>query len=723
MNKQELKITLKSDLCAGSGYSYAGIVDSDICYDEVGLPYIPGKRLKGCMREAAELIGLSETEINRLFGIRGAERPNGVFLGNAYIENYEEIHKELQGLEKSLKEYVTPQSVLEQFSIIKAQTKIMENGVAKDNSLRFTRAMKQYSPLNQKEEMKFYANITYQDMDDNDCENFKMVVKALRNIGMNRNRGLGSVKCELGDEKNSDLVQIPTNKIDDMEEMYVLEYAVRNVAPLILSTDNDYSSEKYISGQNVLGYFASAYLRDGNLADGIFEEIFLKNNVLFSALYPSDGQKRLYTPAPSYINRLKKTKQYVNVSKQIPITETECDAMKIEADYARGNGNQPKKLKGKFVHIDGKTVLVKEVESDIVYHHTKKDEMLYSFEAIRPGQIFAGTITGQGKYLSILCKLLKENQLQFGKSKSSQYGACVLEGDCKIRKLETKETIYPKGSKILVTLLSDGIFTNKVGYTVDCEEVRDSIKNALGIESKENMETYSEIEVRKQMGYYAKWNLRRQAIPVVRAGSTFEFVLEEDLSVSEGTLYAGEKRGEGYGRLCIVENTAEDCRMSLGEKEVGTTVKPDKTKNLCKQILVQEMKEALHHAALKENVLLKNPSTLGRITLMLTESMNTYPDEPAKAYENFLDRIDSIKDEKKRTAIEKIRIELISESRILSFMDLKFEKYIRNLTDAYSKLDDGQMQGELEAVVMGLWSYYFMNVLVQEKYRQKGRQE
>ena len=51
-----LIITLKSDLCVGSGYSYAGIIDSDICYDALGLPYIPARRLKGCLREAAELM-------------------------------------------------------------------------------------------------------------------------------------------------------------------------------------------------------------------------------------------------------------------------------------------------------------------------------------------------------------------------------------------------------------------------------------------------------------------------------------------------------------------------------------------------------------------------------------------------------------------------------------------------------------------------------------------
>ena len=40
MSKDELRITLKSDLCVGSGYSYAGIIDSDVSYDECGLPYM-----------------------------------------------------------------------------------------------------------------------------------------------------------------------------------------------------------------------------------------------------------------------------------------------------------------------------------------------------------------------------------------------------------------------------------------------------------------------------------------------------------------------------------------------------------------------------------------------------------------------------------------------------------------------------------------------------------
>ena len=50
-----MKITIKllSDLCTCSGETYNSDVDMDVVYDENGIPYIPAKRIKGCIREAA----------------------------------------------------------------------------------------------------------------------------------------------------------------------------------------------------------------------------------------------------------------------------------------------------------------------------------------------------------------------------------------------------------------------------------------------------------------------------------------------------------------------------------------------------------------------------------------------------------------------------------------------------------------------------------------------
>ena len=122
-----LIITLKSDLCVGSGYSYAGIIDSDICYDALGLPYIPARRLKGCLREAAELIGLSDSEICDLFGAGGASGAEGIFIENAYVDHYNELRNDIARSGKNFRTYITPQSILEQFTVVKAQTRIGKN--------------------------------------------------------------------------------------------------------------------------------------------------------------------------------------------------------------------------------------------------------------------------------------------------------------------------------------------------------------------------------------------------------------------------------------------------------------------------------------------------------------------------------------------------------------------------------------------------------------------
>lgn len=54
MYKSQIRIELLSDLCAADGNGYNSSVDVDVCHDDCGLPYIPAKRLKGCLRECAQ---------------------------------------------------------------------------------------------------------------------------------------------------------------------------------------------------------------------------------------------------------------------------------------------------------------------------------------------------------------------------------------------------------------------------------------------------------------------------------------------------------------------------------------------------------------------------------------------------------------------------------------------------------------------------------------------
>ncbi|MBR1555514.1 MAG: hypothetical protein IJ644_09005, partial [Oscillospiraceae bacterium] len=65
----KLEITLKSDLCAASGDGFSSVIDTDVSYDKYGFPVIGGRRLKGCLKQAAERIG--SDKIARIFGESG----------------------------------------------------------------------------------------------------------------------------------------------------------------------------------------------------------------------------------------------------------------------------------------------------------------------------------------------------------------------------------------------------------------------------------------------------------------------------------------------------------------------------------------------------------------------------------------------------------------------------------------------------------------------------
>ena len=174
----EIHITLYSDLCTGNGYSYYGTIDSEAEHDDFGLPFIPARRLKGCLRECAELLrdsglwGKSNEEsgdtekytdpLNYLFGVSADDGTKGIRIENAYISGYEQIKKDLKLIKenKQIQKYISPDEVLDIFSDVKAQTK-MENGVADDNSLRFTRIIHQFSPFNKENRLEFIAKVEY----------------------------------------------------------------------------------------------------------------------------------------------------------------------------------------------------------------------------------------------------------------------------------------------------------------------------------------------------------------------------------------------------------------------------------------------------------------------------------------------------------------------------------------------------------------------------------
>lgn len=737
--KYQLEIILKSDLCTGSGYSFAGIVDSDVCYDSCGLPYIPSRRLKGCLRTAAETVLLpfensaakdheQQGKLDQLFGEAGQDKVTGIIIDNAYPDRYREMYDELSKLPDDYREYVTPQNVLGRYTTVKAQTRIGENGVAADNSLRFTRTVNHYAPKFQKteedREMRFTAAVSIENCDEEKDRLLHDAVRALRNIGLNRNRGLGSVHCRLIPMPDANISSSRTD-IDNDEEMYVLRYRVRNLSPLMLSANDDSRTERYISGRSVLGFFAGAYLRSGKNADTEdFARLFLMDQVVFGALYPADTY--VYYPAPFYIGRLKKTKRYVNISNFPSDGEW--------AEKNTQNGNQPKKLKGVFVALDEQGIAVKEPETDMVYHHSKKSrkqrakngQLLYTAEVLREQQIFEGEILGRGRDLKILISLMEEENFRFGKSRSAQYGLCVLEGKPEVEILKKADKVYPAGSRIMAVFQSDAVFMSNVGYTVRYRDVRDQIRAGLGIVEQDPKKEYAEIEAGELTGYYSKWNLKRETVPVVKAGSCMSFTLAEDLRTDRDVYYIGEYTGEGFGRMLLIQDDMK--KIPIAEIKVQNEEKrlPSVSAALCGSILLEEARESLMQSAAGSDLHFSNPAALGRVTLMLTESMQAYPHDAAERYKDYFARLDSIKQKDKTGQAKKMLEKLICKDEYLSPENLEYLKAggpgverLKILEKLYDQLPG--IEGSFTERMADLWSDYLMAALVQEKYNLKKR--
>jgi len=198
MKSLKLKITTQSGTLTGSGEGWGAAVDSDIVFDKYGLPYIPAKRIKGCLKESAmevkEMFQLSEMgkniNLQSVFQEKGSNESACVEFENLYVEEYGKNRDWLEWGIGKFNTLISRETVVSILTSTRQQTAIDEKGIGKEHSLRTMRVIKK--------DLVFTGNIHIQDkITDNDIEMLCLAVKNLRYIGTNRNRGFGHVNCEL----------------------------------------------------------------------------------------------------------------------------------------------------------------------------------------------------------------------------------------------------------------------------------------------------------------------------------------------------------------------------------------------------------------------------------------------------------------------------------------------------------------------------------------------
>jgi CRISPR/Cas system CSM-associated protein Csm3 (group 7 of RAMP superfamily) len=170
------KLTFLSDWHVGSGLSGGAEADAVVLKDKNNLPYIPGKTIKGLVRDVISDMkdaGQVEPELESIFGYEGTHEIRVASFSNVEIkEEYEEIES------NNLSDYL--------YRII-ASTKIEENGISSHGSLRSIEVCMPVTLIG------IISNIESEEI----YTILKQALKLVRSVGVNRNRGLGRCKIEI----------------------------------------------------------------------------------------------------------------------------------------------------------------------------------------------------------------------------------------------------------------------------------------------------------------------------------------------------------------------------------------------------------------------------------------------------------------------------------------------------------------------------------------------
>ena len=228
MTDYYLKIELLSASISSGGEGRIGQVDREVVFDEWGLPFLPGRRLKGLWRDACRELadawqacstkdtkpGHLFVEPDYLFGEVGKGPGTGsarVQIQNAYLREAPLLAPWLRyGLHEKR---VTRDEVIESFASVRAQTAVDRlTGAPKENTLRFTRVLR--PGLTFEAPLRFAGETPEPDL----LRALALGAAALQRMGVNRTRGLGEVDCRLYKAENRAKTDLTARELEALTE-------------------------------------------------------------------------------------------------------------------------------------------------------------------------------------------------------------------------------------------------------------------------------------------------------------------------------------------------------------------------------------------------------------------------------------------------------------------------------------------------------------------------
>ncbi|MCQ2974327.1 MAG: RAMP superfamily CRISPR-associated protein [Bacteroidales bacterium] len=534
----------------GSGLASGADVDALVVKDKDNLPFVPGKTLKGLVREAAEDIiqfGKVKADIVGLFG-------NSKYKNN--IDNLDANDNDIDN-EKFIKEgalFFSNAEIIpdEKKAIISngvanslykslSSTAIDDNGVAKKSSLR---------------KIEVVVPCKLEGYIDNVPAEAKSILENcmsyIKRLGQSRNRGLG--RCKFSDfreeiEEKSSLTQ-ETEKVAKLQYKCTLETDV--VISQSARTEGHQQSLDYISGNVFLGIVAKGGNYDSFKEKAL--DVFHSNKVRFSDAHLAiNGCRSVKIPNVMFYQKGKDIKDddykcYIRYF----LSKDEENKL-VEADK---NFQLKQCRNGFYSLVDGKFVTKDICKSFAIKSANDKnkrrsaDEKMYGYQSICKGAEFLFEINFNGVDADLINKI--DGYIQgihhIGRSKTAQYG-CVKIEKANYADIPTLDQAFEIDGEKYVSIYADSrlIFIDE---NTGLQKYQPSEKD-LNLPDGAKID-WTKTQIRTFD--YAPWNFKRQTREADRTGiekgSVFVVnVTKCNCKVPYQTSFVGYYQNEGFGKV------------------------------------------------------------------------------------------------------------------------------------------------------------------------------
>ena len=508
----------------GSGQSAGADVDALVIKDKNGMPYIPGKTIKGLLRDAAEeLIGWStngtgkaevekDSSFVKLFGHFDSDK-DAMCIAEAFFTDATLAEEEYNTIVAN-----NWQSQL--FNSI-ASTAIDKNGIAKNTSLRKIQVC---VPCKLK---GIILNVPKEQ--EQTLRNAMAYVKCL---GSGRNRGLG--RCTFSVFSNEE------SKSSTSELKGTLQFKATLLSDVILQQSSATLSANrtldFIPGACFMGIVASKAYKEFDECPLTYK-LFHSGKVHFGDANPAHGSHRA--------NRIPLAMYHPKFS---PETE-DCFIHHTIQDFEKLADVQLKQCRrGYYDFVDFRHAEAVPVEKEIALKSARDKntrssakKQMFCYESLNEGQEFLFEVATDDPEIKEIVTRALVGIHRVGRSRSAQYGLVKIEETS----FENPKCL-PNQSDEDVVVYADSrlIFFDEFGLPTCQPNASD-----LGIKSPDAKIDWTRSQVRQFS--YCPWNFKRQCFDAelfgIEKGSVF--VITEANASYEGKASVGEHQTEGFGQI------------------------------------------------------------------------------------------------------------------------------------------------------------------------------